>query len=207
MRARVRWVLLAAATSLGGCAAGIRNHRVLDAPEGAWNWVARDERPAVLAEAQEPPPKQDSKSQEAKPAAKEEEPEGRSLVHILLLYIPNRILDVFDIARFGVDVGPGFGIDLTATEFLRLGFLSRFSVGAGLQTLRHMPVKGGAESYNEIGPLSANTGFPISWYRNTWDLRVEAHVLLVGAHVAVNPAEILDAILGFTTFDLMNDDF
>jgi hypothetical protein len=154
----------------------------------------------IPAERQEP-----ATAQESKP--EEEPPEERSFLHVLLLYIPNRIVDLLDIARFGIDVGPGIGLDLTATEYARLALLTRISAGVGYQTLRHMPVKAGAESNFGVGPFGANVGFPLTWYRNTWDLRVEAHLLIVGAHVAVNPAEILDAVLGLTTFDLLGDDF
>jgi hypothetical protein len=91
---------------------------------------------------------------------------------------------------------------------VRAAAMFRTSVGIGYETLRHLPYKVGAESYADLGPVStgAAVGGPL-WYREFWDIRPEIHVLLVGAHVAVNPAEILDAILGFATIDIMGDDY
>jgi hypothetical protein len=141
---------------------------------------------------------------------KEEKPEKKSrpLLLGILLYLPNRVMDLFDIVRFGVDVGPGVGVEAEVTEYAQAGAMVRTSVGAGFQTLRHLPIKAAlAESYAAVGPLAIEPTAGVGWYRNTWDVRVEAHVAIVGAHVAVNPAEILDFFLGFLTIDTMDDDF
>ena len=39
-----------------------------------------------------------------------------------------------------------------------------------------------------------------------WDVRLEAHVLIVGAHLAVNLAEMFDLFAGLLTFDPRADD-
>jgi hypothetical protein len=153
---------------------------------------------AAASTAQDEPKKQD--------APKEEEKKGRPILTTVILYLPNRVVDLFDIARAGVEVGPGIGIDLTATEAASVAFMSRTSVGIGYETLRHLPFKMGGEFYAGVGPIQPGIGGE-NWYRNFWDLRVELHVLLVGAHVAVNPGEIVDFIVGIFTFDPMHDDF
>jgi len=195
MRIPTLLVLPAVALAALGCSASRSRSRVLDDAPGSWLALERPQEP----EKQEKP-----KTQE-----KEEEPprEGRSAGHVILLYIPNRLLDIFDIARFGVNAGPGVGADVEATEYLRAAAMSRISAGVGYETLRHLPVMAGAESELALGPVGTTAAIPYTWYRNTWDVRVELHVLIVGAHVAVNPAEILDAILGFTTIDIMDDDY
>lgn len=173
-------------------------------------WLAGDGgRDAPVAPQEPPATRSQEKPRVQEPEEEEEAPRrsGRPFLIGVLLYLPNRVLDLLDVARAGVEVGPGVGLDLTATEYLRLGLMARTSAGVGYETLRHLPVKAAGETYLDVGPLGINPAFPLPWYRNTWDLRVEAHVLLVGAHVAVNPAEIADAILGLTTFDLMDDDY
>jgi hypothetical protein len=157
----------------------------------------QDAKKAEDASAADPSKSQDSKSAEESP----------SILMVLLLYIPNRIFDAGDVVRAGVNLGPGIGADLCATESLSVAAMFRTSVGVGYETLRHMPVVWGGESYAAVGPVSSKVvGGPI-WYRQYWDIRPELHVVLVGAHVAVNPAEIADFFLGFTTIDIMNDDY
>jgi hypothetical protein len=154
-------------------------------------------RPAPAAD--EPPPPAD--------AAKKAEPEeSRSILVDALLYLPNRVVDVLDVVRFGVDVGPGIGVDAQVTDPVSVVAMTRTYVGAGYQTLRHMPVAAGAEAGLGVGPatLDAEAG---GWYRSPTDVRVGLHALLVGGHVAVEPVEILDAVLGLVFIDIRDDDF
>lgn len=133
--------------------------------------------------------------------------EGRSLLTSLLLYVPNRVLDLTDIVRVGVDVGPGFGGSAQVTTAARAAYLNRLSVGVGLQTLRHLPVKAAADVELGVGPLGGDVSPGLGWYRSPADIRVEVHPLLVGAHVAVEPLEITDLVLGLFGFDISEDDF
>lgn len=124
-----------------------------------------------------------------------------------MLYFPNRFMDLFDVARAGVEAGPGIGIDVMATDHLRFGAMNRWSLGLGLQTLRHPPYKEGSEEYVEFGPaawIRDIAGTP--WRMDPFDVRVEFHAAIVGAHIAVNPAEILDFFAGFALFDFRDDD-
>lgn len=166
--------------------------------------TARPEARRFEPPAEAGPAPQDEKKDKKKG---DEEESGRGLVHVVLLYIPNRILDLFDVARFGVEVGLGIGIDAEATDALRGAAMFRTSAGAGLQGLRHLPVKLSSEGYAGFGPidLGADPGLP--WYRDFWDVRLDVFVALVGAHVAVNPKEIADFVLGFATIDIADDDF
>lgn len=132
--------------------------------------------------------------------------ESRSILTDVLLYIPNRVVDVLDVVRFGVDVGPGIGVDAQVTDPVSVVAMTKSYVGVGYQTLRHLPVAAGAEAGLGVGPatLQAEAG---GWHRSSADVRVELHALLVGAHVAVEPVEILDAVLGLVFIDLRDDDF
>ena len=180
----MRKSLLVLALLPSGCAASRRD-------SGPYKYAPRDDEP----------------KEASKKKSEEESESGRSAAHVILLYIPNRFLDLFDMVRFGIDVGPGIGAIITPTEYLQVSFLTRISAGVGFQTFRHLPFKAGADSEVGFGILTIEANPGINWYRNVWDLRVELHVLLVGGHVAVNPAEIADFILGFTTIDIMGDDY
>jgi hypothetical protein len=137
---------------------------------------------------------------------KEEEEEERSIFVDILLYVPNRVLDVLDIVRAGVSVGPGIGVDLTATEALNVTLMTRASVGLGYQTLRHSPIEAASYAMIGVGPLEADAEAGLEWYRSPGDIRVEFHVLLVGAHVAVEAFEIFDLAAGFIFLDPKEDD-
>jgi hypothetical protein len=140
----------------------------------------------------------------------EAEKEGGGVVdlgHTILLYLPNRVLDAFDMARAGVNVGPGIGGQVKATDAGELVFLSRLSAGVGLQGLRHLPVYASSESVVGAGPVEAGGDMGFGWYQSSTDIRVEAHPLLAGAHVAVDPVEILDFVAGLFTIDIREDDY
>ena len=132
---------------------------------------------------------------------------GASFLHTVILYVPNRVLDLFDMVRFGVSAGPGVGGQVKATSLLQATALTRFSAGAGLQTLRHLPVQVSTENAVGLGPIELGPDVGITWYETPYDLRVLAHVVLVGGHVAVNPWEILDFAAGLVTLDPAGDDY
>jgi len=135
-----------------------------------------------------------------------EEASGGTLKTILL-YLPNRVLDLFDVLRFGVNVGPGVAAQAKATDAASATFVSRTSAGAGLQGLRHLPVMFGVEAAAGVGPITGGGTAGVGWYQSPTDVRLELHPLLAGAHAAVDPVEIADFLLGFLTLDLRDDDF
>ncbi len=130
-----------------------------------------------------------------------------STLKTIALYIPNRVFDLFEIARFGVNAGPGFGVDVRATEFVQAIALSRASVGVGLQGLRRLPVSVATESGIGLGPVDLSGDLGLAWYRAPLDLRVELHALLIGAHAAVDIGEIFDFLAGIIVLDPSEDDF
>jgi hypothetical protein len=148
-----------------------------------------------------------AESTETADEADEEEEESRSLLTHILLYLPNRFFDLFDIARAGVSVGPGIGVDLTATKYLNATLMAKASVGLGLQTLRHLPIESAAYTSVGAGPIQLDLEPGLSWYRSPGEIRAELHVLIVGAHAAVDPVEIFDLLVGFFLFDPVGDDF
>jgi len=137
----------------------------------------------------------------------EEDKEEQSALSVALLYLPNRIFDLFDIARFGVNVGPGLGLEAEVTKYAKVVFATDTSVGIGFQSLRHLPVCLRSRAKIGLAFISTPNLNMLDWYTGDYDLKVGLHLLLIGAHVAVDMGEIFDFFSGLVTFDPMEDDF
>ncbi|MEE8142981.1 MAG: hypothetical protein V3T77_07770 [Planctomycetota bacterium] len=98
-------------------------------------------------------------------------------------------------------------MDARATEALQAVAKTRMVVGVGYQTLRHSPVAIGVESGLGVGPIAANPDAGLLWYKSPTDFRIELHAFLVGGHIAVDPIEIVDWVVGFIGLDPKEDDF
>ncbi|MCX7014449.1 MAG: hypothetical protein NTW86_18185 [Candidatus Sumerlaeota bacterium] len=132
---------------------------------------------------------------------------GRSPWGVALLYPVNRVFDLCDVARFGVNVGPGLGVDAQASDLLRVAAIQDTSVGVGFQGLRRLPVCARSRTDLAFGPARTPPISPLGWHGQFWDVGAEAYVLLVGAHAYVNPKEIVDFFAGWALRDPMGDDW
>ncbi len=136
---------------------------------------------------------------------------GGSTLMKILLYIPNRVADFAEIMRFGINVGPGVGIDAEATSAVRAAAMTRVSVGVGYQGLRHSPFTIGSDTYVAVGPFEP--GIPLmpdldmDWYRSKADIRLEPHLAIIGAHGAIDLWAIADFFAGWLMIDLEEDDW
>lgn len=142
----------------------------------------------------------------------EEEHPEHSLAHKVLLYIPNRILDVFDIFRVRARVGPGFALGVRATEIVQLYLGSYVSVWAGLPGPRlepRIPIPAGLESLNGSSVSLLNGTFTTNAepeYSPT-EFGLSLQALVVGVDIGIDPVEFLDLISGLVMFDARKDDF
>lgn len=131
--------------------------------------------------------------------------------HKLLFYFPNRILDIFDIARLRLRVGPGLSFGARLTEPLSIVIGGHESVFVGLPGPRLAPVvKFPAGIENESG-LGIHFFDGNNLDKNTPDysfseIGYSLHALIIGGDVDVDPMEIADLIAGLVLFDLRNDD-
>jgi hypothetical protein len=133
--------------------------------------------------------------------SREPDPTGTAL-----LWLPNRVLDLLEIVRFGIDLGPGYGADLELTSLARFAGMQRDSLGIGWQGLRRWPVTAGHDQYHCVGPATGQVGFGYHWYRGPADLRLELHPLLLGFNVALDLSAAGDFLLGIFTLDPEDDD-
>lgn len=122
----------------------------------------------------------------------------------VLLYLPNRLLDLWDIFRVDLGVGPATGAVLRITKYGQVGYrtFSPASIRVGLNG-RNSPIFMENENEFGIGP-----GFIQSSKRKVSASEVGAGVdlLLVGAYLGIDFLEIADFFTGIFTIDLKHDD-
>jgi hypothetical protein len=135
---------------------------------------------------------------------KEYKKNERSFLVSTLLFIPNRVLDLVDIIRFDVGVGPALGAVVRVTPYGQAGvrFVMPVSLRAGLRG-RKMPVFIDHTNEMGVGPL-----FLGSKDREPTPLEVGVggDLLLVGAYAGVSIDSIFDFLGGFVGLDISDDD-
>lgn len=127
-----------------------------------------------------------------------------SIARKIAWYIPNRLLDIVDIIKLDVGVGPSFGAVARVTKYGQVGYrtFAPISIRAGLRG-RKLPVF--IERSSEIG---VGPAFLQSHDRDVSAGEIGAGVdlLLAGAYAGVALDEIVDFVAGFACVDLKSDD-
>jgi hypothetical protein len=123
----------------------------------------------------------------------------------LLYWLPNRLLDFWDILRVDAGVGPSYGGAVRVTRFLQAG--SRNFVPGSLRVGamgRRLPIM--LETSDEEG-FAPFDYFP-SAQRDvcTYEVGVGLEFLVAGAYLGVCPEEIFDFIGGIFLLDFEHDD-
>ncbi len=130
----------------------------------------------------------------------------------LVMYIPNRVLDVFDMVRARVRLGPGFAIGARATEYadVFIGFYTSLYIGLPGPRGRSFPrlpvgleSKSGAEV--SVADITLEAGMSPDY--GMTECGAGFHLGLIGVDVGVDPFEIVDFVVGLFTFDPMDDDY
>ncbi len=138
--------------------------------------------------------------------------ERHGFLHTVLLYLPNRVFDVFDLARARLRVGPGFAVDVRATELADAylgGYTSLYIGLPGPRGKPTIPWPAGVETRAgaEVSVLDATAAAgPSDPGYGIGEIGAGAHIGLVGLDVGFDVFEVLDFVLGFLTIDLSEDD-
>lgn len=128
----------------------------------------------------------------------------RSLPYVIAMYLPNRVLDVWDIFRIDVGIGPSFGAIVRITRYFPIGYraVTPASVRIGMHG-RRAPIFMESSSEFGIGPV-----FVASEHRDITPVEVGAGVdlFVAGAYVGFSFDELADFLLGIFGVDFKEDD-
>ncbi len=129
---------------------------------------------------------------------------GSSVGMKILLWIPNRLLDVVDIFRADVGVGPANGAVLRLTQWGQAGgrFFNPGSLRLGMFG-RDWPVMWEEHDEYGVGP-----GFIKSKERRIgkYEFGLGADLLIAGAYLGIRFDEVADFLVGIAGFDILDDD-
>jgi hypothetical protein len=131
--------------------------------------------------------------------------------HRILWYLPNRMLDLFDMVRLRARAGPGIAINLRMTDHVNLYAGQYKSVYVGLPGPRRAPTWPTVVGFErERGLIVMGVDATDDWpdepdYKPT-EIVLGAHVLLVGCDIGVDPLEMADFLGGFIFRDPVKDD-
>ena len=133
-----------------------------------------------------------------------EKGEGTPFWADVLLWLPNRILDLIDVFRIDVGVGPSFGAVARATKWGQIGYRQMAPASLRVGDFgRQIPFL--LETSNEfgIGPAYVNSSD-----RHVCDgeFGLGADLLVAGAYGGVCVDEFADFIAGIFFIDLKDDD-
>jgi len=125
------------------------------------------------------------------------------------LYLPNRLIDLLDIVHIGIGVGPGFGLGVHFTRYGRLIAVTGVDAGIGWLGRFVRPTQAAIYAFAAAGPTEAlaSPNPDGLWHIPKWDLGLIAHDLLVFAYLGVAPDELVDFLVGWSTYDLKRDDW
>lgn len=139
----------------------------------------------------------------SKDDASDQEKSG-SIARALILYFPNRVLDLIDIVKLDVGAGPALGAVVRITKWGQVGIriLAPVSLRVGLRG-RHIPAFIEHSSELGVGPA-----FLASSQREITPLEVGlGGDLLFGAYAGVSLDELFDFLAGLIFLDPFGDDF
>ncbi len=123
----------------------------------------------------------------------------------VLLYIPNRVLDLIDIFRVDVGFGPSVGAVVRVTEYGQLGYRQMMPASVRVGDLgRRLPVMVEKSSEFGIGPVYADSpDRPVC----PGEVGLGGDVLVAGAYAGVCIDEVADFLAGLVLIDLKGDDY
>lgn len=130
--------------------------------------------------------------------------EASSWVSDILLYIPNRLLDLLDVFRVDVGVGASVGAVVRVTQYAQVGYRQMVPVSLRVGDFgRHFPAL--VESSNELGVSPA---FKQSADRQVCpaEIGLGGDLLIAGAYGGICLDELADFFGGIFMIDFKGDD-
>jgi hypothetical protein len=148
----------------------------------------------------------------APPQEQQQEVRTASFGRALLMYVPNRVFDVFDIVRIRIRLGPGIAAGARATQGIEAFFGAYRTFWIGLHGPRTEPKvprimglegRQGAKAilFGEVDDTNISPNYQFD------EIGADAQAAVAGVSVGVSIAEIFDLLLGFLFIDISGDDF
>ena len=136
---------------------------------------------------------------------------SHGVLHKIVMYLSNRVLDLFDVVRLRVRVGPGIAVDARATEVASAFVGSYVSVYAGLpgprnRRLPKLPVGLESRTGVQASVADATVSGGIGPDYGPTEIGIGVQALVVGVDAGIEPLEFLDLLSGFFFIDLKDDD-
>lgn len=127
----------------------------------------------------------------------------------ILLYLPNRLLDVLDLVHAGVALGPAIGVDAQLTRYLRVEAARGATMGFGWFGRAGQPLQAATYTGATFGESDDPADVAkIAWRVPRWDLGIGLHVLAGNVYLGIAPLdEGVDLLVGLVAYDLKGDDF
>ena len=144
-------------------------------------------------------------------AEKPERSVAGSVFHGIVMYVPNRVMDVLDIVRLRIRLGIGAGAGVRVTKPLTVFIGGYEAIYFGLPGPRlkpEIPWPFGVEEYVGLqagivdGTAKEDTG---PGYSST-EIGVSVHAFLPGIDIGIDPGEVVDLALGLLFIDIRGDD-
>lgn len=137
--------------------------------------------------------------------------EEKSSAHVVLMYLPNRLLDLLDVGRLRGRLGPGTAVGVRATDWVDLYLGAYTSLFAGLPGPRmepKVPIPVGLETKSgvEAGPWDATLTGEFGPDYSPTEFGASLHLLLIGLDLGIDPVEVADFFTGIVNYDLRKDD-
>ena len=159
-------------------------------------------------------------------------PVKRSVLTKILLYLPDRVLDLFDIVTVGVNFGPGVYVDAHVTRAAQLALGARMNFGVGWHERRSLGLQYRSDLTANLLPFGtqgsmafqvgtsglsmgreSETGLHVPTdpiYQSVydyWSVGGSFNALIIGAEVDLHLLQIVDFFAGIFGADICNDDF
>jgi hypothetical protein len=159
-------------------------------------------------------------------------PIERSTGSKILLYLPDRFLDLWDIVSAEIHFGPGVYANAHATRAVQagggvravagFGWYDQRCLGGQLETESSISLLccgASAHQGERVGSSGLRSGTQMKFgfyapgdlvyqdFRDYWAVGGSCTALLLGVSAGIHPIEIADFFLGFAAIDLGNDDF
>lgn len=127
----------------------------------------------------------------------------------IVFYIPNRVIDLLDIVRLRLRVGPGLSAGLHATKVASVFLGTHSAVWVGLhgprgKTVVPWPVGVEDRTGLQVGPVDVSG---TACYYDPIEIGLELQPLLIGLNFGFGLFEVVDFVTGLLFIDLQDDDF